>query len=159
MSKHVLVKDTGVAVKVYRGFPKGVVDKSLYTKADASTVESILAEFRGGYLLEQLNSNGIAVMGRKNTLKKTIRAALKNGGNSSANNGGATKHPVKGSEEAKAKMAKVRAARGKNRQSNNVELTLATPPSDDDINAAREHAKATGDWSRVERILDAKYGS
>lgn len=77
--KNIVVKDNGNSVVVYTDMPAGVVKPDAYTKLDqkASTeIRKNLAEFRNGYLLDNLKADGRAVMGRKNSNKKHVRSIV-----------------------------------------------------------------------------------
>lgn len=147
-------------VVVYTTMPEGVVAPNLYRPVEESAVRSLLTgkyEYAQSYL-----EGGMLRVPKK--LRDDVRAIPTHKGGSdkpgSEVNSMQTRKntPKKGSAEAKARMAKVRAARKSNKTENNTTLTLdaSEPTSKHDLSTlagARQHAIETGDWSHVERIL------
>jgi hypothetical protein len=172
-----IVKDAGDKVVVYTTMPAKVVAPKLYTELSSEQSKAVRSLFTGkfAYLNEQLAAQGAARLGRRNSLKADVRKAMK--GQPKAATPGTevntveTPSPkkngrfVKGSPEAKAHMAALRAKRSsKNtakQQDDSTELVInekaSLNPSKEILEAAREHARATGDWTRVEKLLDAIY--
>jgi hypothetical protein len=117
-----LVKDVGTKLSVYTELPTGVVAPKLYQKVDASTIMPLFTG-KFAYAATQLKSNGKVFFGRKATVKQQIREAIKGQPvkaatpgtevNQQATSPTEKKQPrfVKGSPEAKAYMASLRAKR------------------------------------------------
>lgn len=129
-AKTLLVKDTGSKVSVYTQMPEGAVAPQLYVEVPASKLNPLFVE-KFAYAKKALSSKGRVTFGQRNTLKKQIRAAIKN------------------ADASPQQQAQPNTTPRRSRRSNTVELTLEQ---------AREDAKRTGNWEQVVRMLDAKYG-
>ena len=115
--------------------------------------------------IEQLeNGKRLGMRGNNKVLAPVVRG-LKPATPGTEVNNTSNGQPAKGSQEAKDKMARVRAARGKNTESNNTELVLSSKDAGKDASSsldraianARDHAKETGDFELLTILLDRKY--
>lgn len=157
-------------VVVYRTMPTDVKAPKLYTEVDAGSITPL---FQGqyAYLLKNLNKKGSAYIGSREQggLKNAIRSIIAGGVVSvptapevgvSADD--ANERAARAKANRQAGAARAREARKAKLATKNAENNNANEGGADtlvleinDLNTARDHAKATGDWSHVERILDA----
>lgn len=173
---NLVVKDTGSKFSVYTTMPEGVVAPKLYTKLDSNASKAVvkaMQAFHGGYALKALKNGGRVTFGRKNTLKNQIRSIVKNGAatpgteiNSMQDNASTDKPKdprfVKGTPEAKAHMAAIRAKAGKGnaspKQESNTTLVLskedASSNGEQSLRNAIKTALDSGDYATVEILVN-----